>query len=97
MAKSSKTDKLNHRKKPSHKGKQCKRGEGLIYSETKRKLNLTITPTGIARLDAKAKAEGCSISTLIEELARSIILDYFSITKSYLKIEQADLNKKNEL
>lgn len=71
-----------HRKKPPHKGKQCKRGKGLIYDERKEKLNLTITPTGIARLDAKAKEEDCSISTLIEEFARSLELDNFHISQN---------------
>lgn len=69
-----------HRRKPSHKGKQCKRGQGLIYDERKERLNLTITPTGIARLEAKAKAEKCSISTLIEEFARSKTLEKFRLT-----------------
>jgi hypothetical protein len=61
-----------HRKKPAHKGRQCKRGVGLIYDEKKVKLNLTITPTAIAILDAKAKTENCSISALVEEFARSL-------------------------
>ncbi len=70
-----------HRKKPPHKGKQCKRGQGLIYDEKKVKLNLTITPTAIAKLDAKAKAENCSISSLVEEFARSHTLDNFHISQ----------------
>ena len=69
-----------HRKKPSHKGKQCQRGKGLIYDEIKERLNLTITPTGKAKLEAKAKAEQCSISTLIEEFARSAALEEFHVS-----------------
>lgn len=70
-----------HRKKPSHKGKQCKRGVGLIYNEKKVKLNLTITPKAIDILDAKAKSENCSISTLVEEFARSPKLVNFHINQ----------------
>ncbi|MBD1835297.1 hypothetical protein H6F61_22085 [Cyanobacteria bacterium FACHB-472] len=70
----------NHRKKPSHKGKQCQRGKGLIYDELKERLNLTITLTGKSKLEAKAKAERCSISTLIEELARSTVLEEFHLS-----------------
>ena len=70
-----------HRKKPSHKGKQCKRAVGLIYDEKKVKLNLTITPTAIAILNAKAKTENCSISTLVEEFARSQKLENFHISQ----------------
>jgi hypothetical protein len=83
MAKESKSSsRAEHRRKPSHKGKQCQRGQGLIYDEIKERLNLTITPTGIARLEAKAKAEKCSISTLIEEFARSEALDKFHVTNN---------------
>ncbi len=54
------------------RGDSIKRGVGLIYDEKKVKLNLTITPTAIAILDAKAKTENCSISALVEEFARSL-------------------------
>ena len=80
MPQKPKSTESRHRKKPSHKGKQCKRGQGLIYDEKKVKLNLTITPTAIAKLDAKAKAENCSISTLVEEFARSTALDKFHVS-----------------
>jgi hypothetical protein len=83
MAKKQESSDSRYRKKPSHKGKRGKRGEGLIYDERKQKLNLTITPTGIARLDAKAKEEDCSISTLIEEFARSPLLDSFHIENKF--------------
>jgi hypothetical protein len=83
MAKKQESSDSRHRKKPSHKGKRGKRGEGLIYDEKKKKLNLTITPNGIALLDAKAKEEDCSISTLIEEFARSSLLDSFHIGNNF--------------
>jgi hypothetical protein len=83
MAKKQESGDSRYRKKPSHKGKRGKRGEGLIYDERKEKLNLTITPTGITRLDAKAKEEDCSISTLIEEFARSPLLDSFHIENKF--------------
>jgi hypothetical protein len=79
MPQKTKLTESNYRKKPPHKGKQCQRGKGLIYDEKKNKLNLTITPTGIAKLDAKAQVEDCSISTLIEEFARSVLLDSFHV------------------
>ncbi|MBD1892924.1 hypothetical protein [Coleofasciculus sp. FACHB-SPT9] len=81
MVKASKSKvRAEHRRKPSHKGKQCQRGKGLIYDEIKERLNLTITPTGKAKLEAKAKAERCSISTLIEEFARSVALEEFQVS-----------------
>jgi len=55
------------------------RGEPLVYKEVKEKLNLTITPTAKNLLKSKADEQKCSISSLIEELARSSLIDDFQV------------------
>ena len=44
-----------------------------LYNELKRCLNLTLTPTAIARLDECAQAWKLSKSALVEQIARGII------------------------
>jgi len=64
----------------STKGKQNlikgkpKKGEARTeYGEAKERCNLTLTPTAIAFLDAKAQSLGISRSELIEQYARSLM------------------------
>ncbi len=69
MAKSKKYRRPNQ-VKPGHKGKKCLRDQPLLYDEKKRSFKATLTPTAIARWNALAEAEGCSISEAIERAAR---------------------------
>ncbi|MEH2261018.1 MAG: CopG family transcriptional regulator [Nostoc sp.] len=41
-----------------------------MHGQKKKDLTLTLTPEGVERLDAKAKALGLSKSELIEQIAR---------------------------
>jgi predicted DNA binding CopG/RHH family protein len=55
------------------KGK-AKKGEARTdYEEVKIRVNMTLTQTAIASLDAKAQEEGISRSELIERYARSLV------------------------
>ncbi|MTF40393.1 hypothetical protein [Cyanobacterium aponinum] len=72
--------------RPNYKGKKGLRNQPLIYDETKIKLNLTLTPTAKNYLQLKAKEQGTSISSLIEEWARSEELKAFQIPEAIKKI-----------
>ena len=79
MSQKKRSTKIGQRRKPSHKGKKGLRGQPLIYEEVKVKLNLTITPTAKSKLILKAEEQQCSVSSLLEELARSNLLDDFQV------------------
>jgi hypothetical protein len=55
------------------KGKAGKGEARTDYEEMKTRVNMTLTPTAIASLDAAAKDEGISRSELIERYARSLL------------------------
>ncbi len=75
----------NHNR-PNYKGKKGLRNQPLIYDETKVKLNLTLTPTAKNQLKLKAEEQKTSISSLIEEWARSEEIKEFQITDKIKKI-----------
>lgn len=88
MSKKNKNKDINQKRKPPHKGKKALRGEPLVYDEVKVKLNLSITPTAKSRLKLKAEQQQCSISSLIEELARSSLIDDFNVDIKLKDIEE---------
>lgn len=53
-------------------GKARRRGAPIIHDELKEKLNLTLTPTAIAKLGVAAKEQGLSKSELVERWARQL-------------------------
>lgn len=54
------------------KRKKGIQGEPAIYDEFKERVNISLTPTAIAYLDAEAEAQNISRSELIEQFARSL-------------------------
>jgi hypothetical protein len=57
--------------KSGHKGKACRRGKGVYYDEVKKSINLSLTPTAIARLEDLAGSQRCSRSEVMERLIRA--------------------------
>ena len=60
-------------KKKNHKGGRRVKGEGAMYNETKKFVTFTLTPSGIARLNALADQYDVSRSEFVEQVARGII------------------------
>ena len=67
-----KKDKPITQKKGSHKGKERRRGKGVFYDEVKKSINLSLTPTAIARLEDAAVSQQCSRSEVIERWIRAL-------------------------
>jgi len=67
-----KKDKPITQRKGSHKGKACRRGIGVNYDEVKKSINLSLTPTTIARLEDEAISQQCSRSEVIERWIRAL-------------------------
>lgn len=86
MKKKEKPQSKSNYNRPTYKGKKGLRDKPLIYDETKIKLNLTLTPTAKNYLKIKAIEQGTSISSLIEEWARSEVLKAFQIPEPIKKI-----------
>jgi len=57
--------------KGTFKGVARRRGAPVLYSEPKKKLNLSLTPTAIKELTEAAARDNISISELIEQWVRS--------------------------
>ena len=55
------------------KGKKNQKGQPEKYGEMKKRVNFTLTPTGIARLDGLASQMQLSKSELVEQVARGVI------------------------
>lgn len=71
-SKSCKPIRQEHQKKPPFAGKS-RRGQGEIYSETKKPISVGLTPTATRGLDQIAAALGISRSELVERIGREII------------------------
>lgn len=56
--------------KGTHPGKKCLRGKGVLYTEAKVPLKLTLTPTAIRHLEEEALKRGTSLSEVVEQWAR---------------------------
>ena len=67
-----KKDKPITQRKAGHKGRACRRGRGVIYDERKKSINLSLTPTAIARLEEQADLQQCSRSEVVERWLRSL-------------------------
>lgn len=64
-----------------------------MYEETKRRYNISLTPTGFQQLDVLATERGLSKSELIERIARGI----FSLTTGENGITPADRETMGKL
>lgn len=58
-------------RKAKHPGKKCQKNEGILYGETKKAINLSLTPTAISYLEAEAARQGISKSEVVEQFARN--------------------------
>ena len=67
-----KKDKPITQRKAGHKGRACRRGRGVIYDERKKSINLSLTPTAIARLEDEAFFDQCSRSEVVERWLRAL-------------------------
>ena len=47
-------------------------GKGVIYDEVKKSINLSLTPTAIARIEDEAVSQQCSRSEVVERLIRAL-------------------------
>lgn len=65
-----KDDGASWKKKRSHQGTACRRGQPVYYDETKRAINLMLTPTAIDILTQIAQEMGQSRSEVIEVALR---------------------------
>jgi hypothetical protein len=54
-----------------HKGKPCRRGQPIYYSEVKERIHLCLTATARRLLEEQAVEARCSISEFIERWVRS--------------------------
>jgi hypothetical protein len=61
------------RPKQAHPGIKCIRGEPLYYSELKKRISLTLTPTAIEQLSRLADATELSRSELLERYLRGLL------------------------
>lgn len=66
------TERQKYSSKASHPGQQCRRGEPIFYSEKKKPISLTLTPTAIEKLTQMAIELSVSRSEVIEQLLREI-------------------------
>jgi len=73
-----KKDKPITQRKSSHKGKECRRGKAVIYDEVKKSINLSLTPTAIARLEDQAVLQQCSRSEVVERWIRATLMAHDS-------------------
>lgn len=60
--------------KGTHPGKKCLRGKGVFYTEAKVPLKLTLTPTAIRYLEEEALKRGISLSEVVEQWARGLLV-----------------------
>jgi hypothetical protein len=61
-------------RKGTHPGKKCLRGKGVLYTEAKVPLKLTLTPTAIRHLEEEALKRGISLSEVVEQWARGLLV-----------------------
>lgn len=64
-------DRPRTQRKAKHPGKKCQRNEGIFYSEAKKPIKLSLTPTAIGYLEAEATRQGISKSEVVERFARA--------------------------
>ncbi len=73
-------------RKRSHPGKQCVRGQGVLYDEPKERINLSLTSTSIYRLTELANVANLSRSELLEQLLRDDI-NYDLLNKLAMRVK----------
>ncbi|CBN54943.1 hypothetical protein OSCI_1340002 [Kamptonema sp. PCC 6506] len=54
-------------------GGHRRKGEPALYNEIKKLVTISLTPTGVANLDARATQLGTNRSDLIEQFARGLL------------------------
>ncbi len=73
-------------RKRSHPGRQCVRGQGVLYDEPKERINLSLTSTSIYRLTELASTANLSRSELLEQLLRDDI-SYDLLNKLAIRVK----------
>ncbi len=76
-------------RKRSHPGKQCVRGQGVLYDEPKERINLSLTSTSIYRLTELATIANLSRSELLEQLLRDDI-NYDLLNKLAIRVKSPE-------
>lgn len=66
-----KSEKPGWSKKSSHKGKACRRDEGVYYEERKERINIMLTPLALEILKKLALEQEVSRSEVVERWLRS--------------------------
>jgi hypothetical protein len=62
----------NFKRKGSHKGIACRKGEPIFWDELKERINLSLTPTAIAKLTQIAE-ENITRSEALERILRGML------------------------
>jgi hypothetical protein len=63
----------NFKRKGSHKGIACRKGEPIFWDELKERINLSLTPTAIANLTQIASEENITRSEALERILRGML------------------------
>jgi hypothetical protein len=63
----------NFKRKGSHKGIACRKGEPIFWDELKERINLSLTPTAIANLTQIAEEENLTRSEVLERILRGML------------------------
>jgi len=63
----------NFKRKGSHKGIACRKGEPIFWDELKERINLSLTPTAIAKLTQIADQENLTRSEALERILIGIL------------------------
>jgi len=63
----------NFKRKGSHKGIACRKGEPIFWDELKSRINLSLTPTAIANLTQIADRENLTRSEALERILRGML------------------------
>ncbi len=61
------------KRKGSHKGIACRKGEPIFWDELKERINLSLTPTAIAKLTQIASEENLTRSEALERILRGML------------------------
>ena len=61
------------KRKGSHKGIDCRKGEPIFWDELKERINLSLTPTAIAKLTQIASEENLTRSEALERILRGML------------------------
>ena len=63
----------NFKRKGSHKGIACRKGKPIFWAELKERINLSLTPTAIAKLTQIAEEKNITRSEALERILRGML------------------------